>query len=917
MTTPKAYAQMLGNTGSNARNATSMMVSIFPVARLRLLALALVSFFGVALLASCGSGSTAITLEVLPNTAQTVDQGQVIQFTAILGNDTGNKGVTWKVPTGSGCAGTGCGTLTNVTKTSVTYTAPTNSSIALSISLIAVANGNSGATVTTMINVVLPPTFTTTTLVNGSNGAQYGQQVLVTGGVPPLVFSVVCPNNQASCLPPGLSLNQTGFLLGVPTTSGTFTFFVKATDRNGMQQNGQPPPLSVTSTLFTVIINPATPLSVTTTSLPPGTVNQPYNATLAAKGGSTPYTWSVPPNTLPPGLALNTSTGKISGTPTTVGSFAVTATVQDTSIPVQTAASGPLTISIQSPQPLQLTTTSLSQGTTATPYNASLIATGGIQPYKWSVISGQLPAGLTLDAETGLVSGIPILVGTSTFTIQVQDSAAGPGGPATATQQFHLVIVGGSNSNSLITGSYSFLFNGFDANGTVIIAGNFSANGTGTILNGQADINRATGVVGAASLAGTYSVGTDGRGTMQLVFTTGLGTVFTGNYLLALDSSGNIHLIENDTTGNNGVGITHGSAIMKPSIGAFAGGNFSGNYAFEFSGQDFLAAPTVLAGVVTADGSQTLNPGTADFNDNGVYSSQISLIGTFGVGSSNSKGVATMTFQPPTSAQMTLTFTFYFVSAGDIFFSEVDSGSTTNPLPRLSGEMVLQDPGTQFKQTALQGSSVVTGTGLAGANSSVFAGLLASPLGDGTATLNFDQNNGGAVTLLNSLPGTYQVLQNGRVNFTNLGNRLAAAYLTAPGQGFIIGSDSAVTYGLLEHQTGTPDSASSVQGSYALFAPTEADTLAVNMSGELSSAGAGNIVGTLDEFIPPNTPSTGLAFSANYTVAGDGRGTMTPILIAGFPSNLVFYVVSPSSVRMISTDSNPGNGHPQIIFLSH
>src|SRR6202046_1343133 len=270
----KAYAQMFENAGRQRRVAAELTVFRFRIERLRLLTFALLAFAGVGFLAACGSGNSAITLEVTPNTAQTVDQGQVIQFTAILGNDTHNQGVTWKPLTGTGCAGTGCGTLTNVTKTSVTYTAPTNSSIALTVSLEAVANGNTGATVTTMISVVLPPTFTTTTLVNGSNGSQYGQQIVVTGGVPPLAFSVVCPNNQASCLPPGLTLNQTGFLLGVPTTAGTYNFFVKATDRGGIPQIGQPPPFSVTSTLFTVVINPATALSVTTSSLPPGMVNQ-------------------------------------------------------------------------------------------------------------------------------------------------------------------------------------------------------------------------------------------------------------------------------------------------------------------------------------------------------------------------------------------------------------------------------------------------------------------------------------------------------------------------------------------------------------------------------------------------------------------------------------------------------------------
>ena len=147
---------------------------------------------------------------------------------------------------------------------------------------------------------------------------------------------------------------------------------------------------------------------------------------------------------------------------------------------------------------------------------------------------------------------------------------------------------------------------------------------------------------------------------------------------------------------------------------------------------------------------------------------------------------------------------------------------------------------------------------------------------------------------------------------------MTAAYLFGPEQGFIIGSDSAATYGLLEQQTGAPFSATSVQGSYVLSAPQEADTLAVNMIGELSSGGGGNIAGTLDEFIPPNPPpSTDIPFSASYSVTADGRGTMTPLLIAGFPTNLVFYIVSPSDVRAISLDSNTGNGHPQVIFLSH
>lgn len=179
----------------------------------------------------------------------------------------------------------------------------------------------------------------------------------------------------------------------------------------------------------TVVVNGNTPLVITTTSLPDGQIDTAYTSPApTVSGGTPPYTWSIASGSLPVGLSLAPSTGIINGLPTQAGTTDFTLQVTDSEgIPVTSTAHLTLTITSSA---LAVTTTSLSSGAVGSAYSQSMSATGGVTPYTWSVVSGTLPAGISLDAGTGILSGTPSQAGTANLVIQVADSA---GTKATAT----------------------------------------------------------------------------------------------------------------------------------------------------------------------------------------------------------------------------------------------------------------------------------------------------------------------------------------------------------------------------------------------------------------------------------------------------------------------------------------------------
>ena len=189
-------------------------------------------------------------------------------------------------------------------------------------------------------------------------------------------------------------------------------------------QDSSSPVQTKEQTLFLTIDAAQIPLKITNSELPPGTVNAQYSSTtLQATGGTPPLTWDpVVQPALPNGLTWHANTHTIDGTPLngSQGTKGHTFTVRDSANPVSTATKT-LSVTIVS---LDITTTSadlLPDGTVSVRYSRTLVAAGGTTPLKWS-FSGALPTGVTLNPDTGEITGTPFAAGTFNFTPQVTDA---------------------------------------------------------------------------------------------------------------------------------------------------------------------------------------------------------------------------------------------------------------------------------------------------------------------------------------------------------------------------------------------------------------------------------------------------------------------------------------------------------------
>jgi len=178
----------------------------------------------------------------------------------------------------------------------------------------------------------------------------------------------------------------------------------------------------------------STDFAIYTDELPIAYQDEAYAFTLVPRYGTGPYTWTVIDGQLPAGLQLNANTGVISGLPT--GLLDKTFTVQVVDTYNGHVASKEFTLVVL--DRLELSVVNLPPAYNNMPYRMDLTPQGGTAPYTWSLTAGSLPEGLSLNADTGRLQGIPTVTGNYTFTIGLSDSDTTY--PQTATRQYSLEV---------------------------------------------------------------------------------------------------------------------------------------------------------------------------------------------------------------------------------------------------------------------------------------------------------------------------------------------------------------------------------------------------------------------------------------------------------------------------------------------
>ncbi len=808
-------------------------------------------------------------------------------------------------------------------------------------------SSNPAASTTGPISLVIAPATGTLTLTSppaATVNVSYSGPIGVSGGTSPYSCSLV-----SGTLPAGLSL--TGCTVtGTPTTAGSTSIMVKATDSSL--------PTAVTTTApVTVTVSPAGTLTLA--PLPNATVSTPYSEVIGVSGGTGPYNCTVT-GTLPAGLHATGCT--ISGTPTTAGTSSFSVTATDSSSPTAITTTGPVSLTVSPVSTLTLDG-SLPNAILGQPYTQTLNATGGVTPYVYSVTAGTLPAGLTLDPATGTISGTPTAPGASSFTVTVTDAETTQ---QTASLPLVLLVAYPTTPNDAeLTGPYAFLFQGYDDVALGVFAyqtasvGSFTADGTGGVISGEIDSNHATpaptgAIVSTNEFIGTYTIDANHQGSLTITILNPDGTTGSATYAISVKApiapatvSTEASFVEYDNA--NLVGTKGSGTLLLQQPTAFSTG-LSGSYVFGMSGDapclptctlGVIAGPAAAVGQFTASGSTITGTGDSNIATTN-YPTEV-LTGNYGTPDGNGRISLTLDTANTPAGVYPTDFAVYAVSSTQAFLLSLDNHSA---YVLLAGSAQQQQTPGSYSNASMTGPFI--GYENAATNPNLVTGLaLENVLNFSTATIfrgtatadgncnitNYDE--GGLTGLVNGVTGLVSSLLQGLLqgllgpsattgaitcDVSSYGrgtlqypkpNLLTAApaprvfYLSSPNTGYFLESGYA-GLGNLEPQTGAPFTEGTFSGTFVYGSTTAASLASINSAGYIVANGsAGTATSVLSQNIGVGninllqlTTTPAMPFTLLDPTTGDpattGRYTFgTDVIYAINPNRFVLVDIGP------------------------